>query len=297
MIGIEKKGGVETGQEAIVLFVEKKGVKKDVQPWVSIDNRRHDFRIDVQESPRFSAVLPTINDAEYSSHAGDTSEHRKCHSNVKGGCQVAPIGAQWVGTAGGAVTWNSDSGDARFGILSNYHVFVGGRFQIGDPVGQPVGSGKPFGYLSKFHPINFSNGTNYIDAALANCKVDGVNGYYCTPEQIGLGRINPQPVLTPKVNDTVMKTGRTTGVQKNGRVTGISVTTSVSYGEQGVARFADCVAIQNSSGGEFSAAGDSGSLILTTDLKPYALLFAGGGGTTIACRIDRVMNILGVRFF
>ena len=45
---------------------------------------------------------------------------------------------------------------------------------------------------------------------------------------------------------------------------------------------------------EFSAGGDSGSVILVEGMIG-GLLFAGGGGVTIANRISHVISLLGVR--
>ena len=64
-----------------------------------------------------------------------------------------------------------------------------------------------------------------------------------------------------------------------------------------VALFCDQMVIRAPSG-DFSAGGDSGSLIWTWDSRrcPVGLLFAGGGGYTIANKIHRVLGSLGVVF-
>jgi len=90
-----------------------------------------------------------------------------------------------------------------------------------------------------------------------------------------------------------MKYGRTTQHTK-GRVQGINATVNVGY-DVGVARFVGQIVI---GGGGFSAGGDSGSLIVAQggadDRKPVGLLFAGGGGVTIANPIEAVLDEFGV---
>jgi len=93
----------------------------------------------------------------------------------------------------------------------------------------------------------------------------------------------------------VMKSGRTTQVT-TGRITGISATINVRYADR-MAHFEDAISITGDSD-LFSQGGDSGSAIMTNDeqRQPVGLLFAGAGGTTYACRIDRVMDALDIRF-
>jgi hypothetical protein len=76
----------------------------------------------------------------------------------------------------------------------------------------------------------------------------------------------------------------------------LSATINVAYGGGRVATFADQIAIQASSG-NFSAGGDSGSLIWTWDSarRPVGLLFAGGGNVTFANKIGRVLTALDIR--
>ena len=94
----------------------------------------------------------------------------------------------------------------------------------------------------------------------------------------------------------VKKYGRTTGLTK-GDVVGINATVNVGYGV-GTARFVNQIII---SPGNFSAGGDSGSLIVVDGKgrnkshknKPVALLFAGSTTYTIASPIDAVLARFG----
>jgi len=77
---------------------------------------------------------------------------------------------------------------------------------------------------------------------------------------------------------------------------GVSV--NVGYDKGRVAPFRDQIGIQGLSG-DFSAGGDSGSLIWTWDSRrnPVGLLFAGGGGCTFANRITHVLSSLAIRLY
>jgi hypothetical protein len=93
----------------------------------------------------------------------------------------------------------------------------------------------------------------------------------------------------------VGKSGRTTGLTQ-GRVTQIGVSVNVNYNGR-VALFRNQIAIQSVNTSPFSAGGDSGSLIWQwgTGVRPVALLFAGGGGTTFANPIGAVLAALDIR--
>ena len=93
------------------------------------------------------------------------------------------------------------------------------------------------------------------------------------------------------VGDFVEKTGRTTG-HTNGTIESIG-SARVSYGDSGVALFSEQLIIRADSG-NFSAGGDSGSAIVDEDGFLVGLLFAGGGGVTIANRVSNVVAVLGV---
>ncbi len=109
-------------------------------------------------------------------------------------------------------------------------------------------------------------------------------------ELLGLGECSSDPAGEPRVGDSVDKTGRTTGTVCGGRVVGVNTTTHVNYGPEGTAKFVGQVTIELPSG-QFSAAGDSGSLIVTSEgRRPYALLFAGGGRQTIASPVSFVLE-------
>lgn len=203
--------------------------------------------------------------------------------------------------------------------LSNNHVYAATNFldctpnaplwncALGDPVIQPgtfdggITPDDDIGNVVDFEPIDFSVdangnpiGNNVIDAAVASSSTSllgnaTLSDGYGTPLST---------TVSAALNMKVMKYGRTTGLT-TGRVQGINATVNVNYGSPGVARFINQIVI---GGGGFSQGGDSGSLIIRNDgnkKSPIAgpavgLLFAGGGGSTIANPIDAVLARFGV---
>ena len=140
--------------------------------------------------------------------------------------------------------------------------------------------------LSDFEPIVFStSANNVIDAAIAEVDPADVTG---ETEPGGYGA----PLSTTanaSIGMRVQKYGRTTE-ETSGRVQGINATVNVGY-DSGTARFVDQIVI---GGGGFSSGGDSGSCIVgqrgADARKPVGLLFAGGGGSTIANPIEDVLS-------
>jgi hypothetical protein len=182
--------------------------------------------------------------------------------------------------------------------LSNNHVYaLEGRAPLGSQVLQPGLYDMPFnqnnviGRLSAFAQIDFSaTAENRIDAALA---VSGTTFLGNGTPSGGYG-IPRADTLDAAVRQPVMKYGRTTK-QTTGRVYAINATIKVTY-TAGVARFVNQIIITP---GSFSAAGDSGSLVVYGGRdgnygKPIGLLFAGSSSLTVANPIDEVLDHFGV---
>lgn len=189
--------------------------------------------------------------------------------------------------------------------LSNNHVYAAtngnliGTSVIGDAVIQPGtydGGTDPgsesigidvIGTLYAYEPIDFATSAlNVIDAAIALSSTANLGN--ATPLD---GYDIPRSFTTEGMPGMrVMKYGRTTG-QTNGRIDAINATVDVNYGaSNGVARFTGQIIIKP---GNFSAGGDSGSLIVVQKgaaaRSPVGLLFAGGFGITVANPIDAVL--------
>lgn len=182
----------------------------------------------------------------------------------------------------------ANSNDARYGdCISQPGNFDGGRC----PADQ-------IAILERFVPINFSGGANFVDCATGWCRPERVRRelVFLSGGAQRFFRIGSVPTI-PVLGTTVGKSGRTTQLT-SGRITGVGVTVNVNYGGGRVALFRDQMAIRAASG-DFSAGGDSGSVIWTWDSsrRPVGLLFAGGGGTTFANRMDRVLAALDITLF
>ncbi len=146
------------------------------------------------------------------------------------------------------------------------------------------------GSLFDFVEIDFSGfpHENEIDAAIALTSTNDLDN--ATPSN-GYG-IPKSTTVEASLNQKVMKYGRTTALTK-GTVTGIDGNFIIGYGS-GEAFFVNQIIVQSRK--PFIKAGDSGSLLVTTEKNPVGLLFAGNatGNYAIANHIDIVLEAFGV---
>ncbi|HEY6968997.1 MAG TPA: hypothetical protein VJA94_07330 [Candidatus Angelobacter sp.] len=100
-------------------------------------------------------------------------------------------------------------------------------------------------------------------------------------------------IATPAVGQSVAKSGRSTGLTCS-TVSSVSTAVSVQYATACGGATAFTSTFNNQviiSGGSFSASGDSGSLVVTSDnARPVGLLFAGNSTSTTANPIQDVLN-------
>jgi hypothetical protein len=234
----------------------------------------------------------------------EASSHRMRMRPAPGGISVGHF-AITAGTLGCLAVGLQPPRTSRLFVLSNNHVLANSNAgKYGDCICQPGpydGGHCPadqIAILERFVPINFSGGINYIDCATGWAWPDRVRRelMYLRAGVPTFFRVGSAPV-PPIVGMIVGKTGRTTQLTQ-GRVTGINVTVNVNYGGGRVAQFRDQFSVVGT-GGPFSAGGDSGSLIWQWNAarNPVGLLFAGGGGTTFANRITRVLTALDIRLY
>lgn len=176
-------------------------------------------------------------------------------------------------------------------ILSNNHVMAHeNQLPLGASIVQPgpLDGGRPadaIATLTRFIPLQ--GGSNHVDAAIAGVTDSG----NVAREVLHIGA--PSGVGRAGIDMAVHKFGRTTSYTV-GRVTSVAADVKVVYGT-GTMVFDDQILIQGTPG-SFSAAGDSGSLILErgTNLG-VGLLFAGSATHTIANHLDDVLQALGVQ--
>lgn len=126
---------------------------------------------------------------------------------------------------------------------------------------------------------------NKVDCAVARPLVSSD----ITSEILGVGVVSG--VAAPVIGLDVQKSGRTTG-HTFGVVEAINVALSVNYGGLKVATFIGQAVV--TSEGQFSAPGDSGSLVLDMGNQAVGLLFAGGQASTIINPIQDVLSMLSI---
>jgi hypothetical protein len=163
-------------------------------------------------------------------------------------------------------------------------------------------AGNAVGTLSNYVLLEFGKGknkpANHVDAAIA--VID--NGQVASNGAIlGIGTVNGVDDVLQDVDRglgmQVQKTGRTTA-HTFGTIEAFEAEIDVKY-ESGTARFVNQIRIRHAcDSADFSASGDSGSLIVTVPVsgEPSAvgLLFAGGDADTFANPIQTVLDELSV---
>lgn len=195
------------------------------------------------------------------------------------------------GTLGCLVTKPGVDGEL---MLSNNHVFAAiNEHPIGTTIYQPgavdapASPGNAIGALHSYEPISFTS-PNKVDAALGSIDTPGTvsNAHHSFRLQ--------NPTVTPKCSMLVKKDGRTTGTT-DGIIRDLNVDIPVFMDDFNSAEFVGQILIVSTGSNDFSAPGDSGSLIVTQeDHHPVGLLFAGVQHVTLANPIDTVIQTLGL---
>lgn len=210
----------------------------------------------------------------------------------------------------GSIGMRGKDGAGNLYLLSNNHVLAASNdASLNDPVWQPGAydggtAADSIGYLWSFKVIDFNGGNNTIDAAVA--RTDATNLSNATPTPDAYGAPDEQIYgdadgdgFIDNVGDllgvAVQKYGRTT-LLTQGMITGVNASLNVCYEGQIICRklahYVGQIVIGQSG---FSGGGDSGSLIVSaTGLHPLGLLFAGSSTTTIANRIDLVLDYFNI---
>lgn len=217
--------------------------------------------------------------------------HTHCHDcPVPGGVQVQPDKDDWVGTLACLVRIGPPTSMDAYAALTNWHVAPVTDTRPRVELHQPYRSRSPIATCNRSAQPRAGQ-QNLCDAAAGSCLVD--RRHTLSTAILGIGTPNKMPVdLAPGM--AVHKSGRTTGVT-TGVCDSVGAAVRVSYGHF-TASFADQDTIRGTSG-DMSAPGDSGSLVLCREHnRPAALLFAGGGGITIASPMRHVTQALGLQW-
>lgn len=284
----EVTGGIP-GEAALVVFtVERDSIEHVVQAIGALAGTR---------------AISTVPMVQVPVGIVDAYSHRFRLRPAPGGISSGHAQLGGSGTLGCTATGLTAPRNSRLLVLSNNHVFArSNNAALGQSIVQPgqgdggVHPGDQVAILERFVPINFASGAiNFVDCATGWAWPDRVRRQLMflsggTPSFFGFGTT---PVA-PAVNMVVGKTGRTTQLRQ-GRITAVGVSVNVNYNGS-VAHFRDQISISGTNG-LFSQPGDSGSLIWQWDPQRRAvgLLFAGGGNTTFANRITRVLPALDIR--
>lgn len=200
-----------------------------------------------------------------------------------------------------------------FYILSNNHVLArSDSASLGENIIQPglvdtscgANSSSVVGNLSQFANLQ-APGTN-VDAAIAQIITVPVDTVDTTGTIFLLGSTTTGGVPDPgpphagtgvaaSVGMAVGKSGRTTGLTCS-RVGAVAVATSVQYqtgcgtGTTFTVVYSNQISV---TGGSFSGAGDSGSLIVSTSTAdPVALLYAGSDTDSVGNPVQDVLNAM-----
>jgi hypothetical protein len=181
-------------------------------------------------------------------------------------------------------------------ILSNNHVLGrSGAAVAGEDVSQPgmIDANCAVTTVVADYTGAAPLGPSNVDAAVAQLRPGQMNSTGSI-EDIG---VPSSTIALPTVGLGVAKSGRTTGFT-TGSVSSINTSVSVQYqqgcgkGKKFTVTFTGQIVITP---GNFSAGGDSGSLIVTNNAahNPVGLLFAGSSSATIANPIGLVLTRLG----
>ena len=181
-------------------------------------------------------------------------------------------------------------------ILSNNHVLGrSGNAVAGEDVSQPglIDSNCQIATVVADFTGFAALGPSNVDAAIAQLRPGQMDssGFI---EDIG---VPSSTIVNPSVGLSVAKSGRTTGFT-TGSITSINTSVTVQYtascggGKKTNVSFTNQIVITPAN---FSAGGDSGSLIVTNNAShnPVGLLFAGSSSATIANPIGQVLQRLG----
>ncbi|NLJ84350.1 MAG: hypothetical protein GX336_05530 [Halanaerobiaceae bacterium] len=308
--GRKEKKGKKTGEEALLILVEKKLPPEKLNKKDLVPQRLGSYCTDVIEVGKLHFLQER------------TARIRPARPGISiGHYQVS------AGTFG-ALVRDKKSGEPL--ILSNNHVLANisngsdGRARKDDPILQPGtydNGDNPadlIGYLERFVPLYPGEGAADCKIALAveslanffihlvrpeyrfrlfregrsnlvDCAVARpVSEQLISDEIVGIGRV--KGIAEPELDMEVQKSGRTTGVTR-GKIVAVAATVTVSMNEYETATFEDQFITT-----PMSEAGDSGSLVLDMGNAAVGLLFAGSGKATICNRIKNVLEALSIKF-
>lgn len=288
-VGEKWVNGIPTGQQAVLVFVQKKFSNRGVLRKFSSN--------DLVPSELDGFPTDVIEVGIIKKHVGLKGKVRP----IKPGYSVGH-GKITAGTIGGIFR----DRDNHPVILSNNHVLANeNNAKIGDIIYQP-GPTDARNVSRRFHGwpdpvvnlpyiatlkkfVRLKKSGNVQDSAIAKIHSKFVrDGLVDDMYPIINSRLTG--FANAKVGSQVQKLGRTTDYT-TGRVVGVNASFSVEY-DFGVASFNKCVVLSAMSKG-----GDSGSIIQDMNERAVALLFAGSSRVTIANPMNLVQSQYGLKLW
>jgi len=197
------------------------------------------------------------------------------------------------GTLGALVSRNG----TRYILSANHVLARSSQAAIGEDISQPglvdtnCGT-KPYHVVADLSQFAKLGGSTNVDAAIAKVRPGAVN----TGGAIMTAGIPSKTPIVGAVNMHVAKVGRTTGLTcANIAATNVSVKVEYSTKCGGGSTFTVLYTNQLFiNGSKFSAAGDSGSLIMRAgSAQPVGLLYAGSSTATVANRVQDISRAFG----
>lgn len=280
-VGWKISDGKDTGVMAVKFFVRQKYAESEITSKNLLPKSINGLPVDVEETGLFRRFP-----------AAPKPNPRNKFRPAQPGCSVGfrDPNNQFVmaGTFGALVKDKSGTY-----ILSNNHVLADeNRLPVGSPIFQPglLDKGNPntdqIATFTRSVPLQASAG-NQVDCAIAKLLKPSL----AKKDVLFIGP--PNGSQDAEIDMSVQKFGRTTSYTV-GKVSSIDTDVTVQY-ETGNFTFLGQIIVVGPAGHPFSAAGDSGSLILERPSnKAVGLLFAGSASHTIANHIGDVLKALNV---
>ena len=289
-IGEQIVDGKPTGFTAVKFFVRVKYAEQELSRKTLLPKSISGLPVDVEETGWFRR-FPVVQAKKRAKAATKLPNPKTKFRPGQPGCSVGfrdPNNQFNMAGTFGAVVKDS----AGLYILSNNHVLADeSRLPIGAPIFQHglLDGGNPntdqIAALTRFVALQAAG--NKVDCAIAKVTSNDL----VSKDVLHIGA--PTGTADAAIDMSVHKFGRTTSYTV-GRVTSVDTDVTVGY-ETGNFTFQEQIIIVGRSGHPFSAAGDSGSLILERGTnKAIGLLFAGSTSHTIANHLGDVLQGLKV---
>jgi hypothetical protein len=291
-IGVGEKisSGRHTGVWAVKFFVRLKYPEGQLESRHRLPKSINGLPVDVEETGLFRPFAAAAKrPATKAATLNPRTEIRPAQPGCSVGFQDPTNQFTMAGTFGALVSDKTGSY-----ILSNNHVLADeDHLPPGSPIFQPglLDGGNSntdqIAELTRAVALQVKV-PNHVDCAIAKLLKPSL----ATNQILSIGA--PQGTADAQIDMTVHKFGRTSGYSV-GRISSIDTDVKVQY-DAGNLTFESQIIIVGLNGAAFSAAGDSGSLILERPSnQAVALLFAGSPSHTIANHIGDVLKALKVK--